>query len=156
MFSIRRLISCQAAIAGMVLSLGVSICHAEVRIKDITMVEGARANQLYGTGLVVGLNGTGAKSQSTQQMAIDMLRKLEMTTKLQRQTQLDNVYKSTSISHVMVTTEIPAFSRRGSRLDVVVSMMDDGSSLEGGTLLLTPLRGVDDQVYALEIGRAHV
>lgn len=152
----RRSICYRTAIVGMVLSLGASFCCAKVRIKDITMVEGARANQLYGTGLVVGLNGTGAKSQSTQQMAIDMLRKLEMTTKLQRQTQLDNVYKSTSISHVMVTTEIPAFSRRGSRLDVVVSMMDDGSSLEGGTLLLTPLRGADGQVYALAQGNISI
>lgn len=131
-------------------------CLGEVRIKDITMVEGARANQLYGTGLVFGLNGTGAKSLSTQQMAIDLLRKLEMTTKLQRQTQVDNVFKSTSISQVMVTTEIPAFSRRGSRLDVVVSMMDDGTSLEGGTLLLTPLRGADGEVYAVAQGNLSI
>lgn len=132
------------------------LCQAEVRIKDITMVEGARSNQLYGTGLVFGLNGTGAKSLSTQQMAIDLLRKLEMTTKLQRQTQLDNVFKSTSISQVMVTTEIPSFSRKGSRLDVVVSMMDDGTSLEGGTLLLTPLRGADGEVYAVAQGNISI
>lgn len=133
-----------------------SICLAEVRIKDITMVEGARGNPLYGTGLVFGLNGTGAKSLSTQQMAIDLLRKLEMTTKLQRQTQFDNVFKSTSISQVMVTTEIAPFSRRGSRLDVVVSMVDDGTSLEGGTLLLCPLRGADGEVYAVAQGNISI
>ena len=144
---IRMLVICLTA---------VSVCHAEVRIKDITTLQGARANQLYGTGLVFGLNGTGAKSLSTQQMAIDLLRKLEMTTKLQRQTQFDNVFKSTSISQVMVTTEIPAFSRRGSRLDVVVSMMDDGTSLEGGTLLLTPLRGADGEVYAVSQGNISI
>ena len=131
-------------------------CRAEVRIKDITMVDGARSNQLYGVGLVIGLNGTGAKSLATQQMAIDLLRKLEITTKLQRQTQLDNVYKSTSISMVMVTTEIPPFSRKGSRLDVVVSMFDDGTSLEGGTLLMTPLRGADGEVYAVSQGNVSI
>ena len=131
-------------------------CRAEVRIKDITMVEGARSNQLYGVGLVFGLNGTGAKSLATQQMAIDLFRKLEFTTKLQRQTQLDNVFKSTSISQVMVTTEIPPFSRKGSRLDVVVSMVDDGTSLEGGTLLMTPLRGADGTVYAVAQGNISI
>ncbi|MBS0203080.1 MAG: flagellar basal body P-ring protein FlgI [Planctomycetes bacterium] len=131
-------------------------CRAEVRIKDITMVEGARSNQLYGVGLVFGLNGTGAKSLATQQMAIDLLRKLEITTKLQRQTQLDNVFKSTSISQVMVTTEIAPFSRKGSRLDVVVSMVDDGTSLEGGTLLMTPLRGADGTVYAVAQGNISI
>jgi flagellar P-ring protein precursor FlgI len=130
--------------------------RADVRIKDITMVQGARGNQLYGTGLVFGLNGTGAKSLATQQMAIDLLRKMEVTTKLQRQTQLDNVFKSTSISQVMVTTEIPAFSRKGSRLDVMVSMVDDGTSLEGGTLLLTPLRGADGEVYAVAQGNVSI
>jgi len=130
--------------------------RAEVRVKDITMIEGARSNPLYGLGLVIGLNGTGASSLATQQMAIDLLRKLETTTKLQRQTQLDNVYKSTSISMVMVTTEIPPFSRSGSRLDVVVSMFDDGTSLEGGTLLLTPLRGADGEVYAVAQGNISI
>lgn len=156
MFRIPWLIRCHLLTVGIVVSFGASICQAEVRIKDITMVEGARANPLYGTGLVVGLNGTGAKSLSTQQLAIDMLKKLEMITKLQRQTQLDNVFKSTSISQVMVTTEIPAFSRRGSRLDVVVSMLDDGSSLEGGTLLMTPLRGADGQTYAVAQGNISI
>ena len=144
-------------ILGLIFSLAATRpCQAEVRIKDITMVDGARGNQLYGVGLVIGLNGTGAKSLATQQMAIDLLRKLEVTTKLQRQTQLDNVYKSTSISMVIVTTEIPAFARKGSRLDVVVSMFDDGTSLEGGTLVLTPLRGADGDVYAVAQGNISI
>jgi len=131
-------------------------CLAEVRIKDITQVEGARANQLYGLGLVVGLNGTGGRSLSTQQMAIDMLRKLEVTTTIARQTLLDNVFKSTNIAAVMVTVELPAFARKGSRLDVVVSVLDDASSLEGGTLLLTPLRGADGEVYAVAQGQLSI
>lgn len=148
---------CRILVASVMLcAASASLCLAEVRVKDITSVEGARGNQLYGHGLVFGLNGTGAKSLATQQMAIDMLRKLEMTTKLQRQTQLDNVFKSTSISHVMVTTELPSFSRKGSKLDVVVSMADDGISLEGGTLLFCPLRGADGETYAVAQGNISI
>lgn len=127
-------------------------CLAEVRIKDITQVEGARGNQLYGLGLVAGLNGTGARSLGTQEMAIDMARKLELTMKLARQTILDNVYTSRSISMVMVTADLPAFARKGSTIDVLVNVFDDAQSLEGGTLLLTPLRGADGAVYAVAQG----
>ena len=147
----------QWMILGLIFSLAASRpCPAEVRVKDITMVEGARGNKLYGVGLVIGLNGTGANSLATQQMAIDMLRKLEVTTKIQRQTQLDNVYKSTSISMVMVTTQLPPFARKGSPLDIVVSVFDDSTSLEGGTLLLTPLRGADGEVYAVAQGNVSI
>ena len=127
-------------------------CLAEVRIKDITEVKGARANQIYGLGLVVGLNGTGARTLSTQQQAIELAKKLEQSMKLARQSILDNVYKSDSISQVWVSAELPPFSRKGSRLDVHVSVMDDATSLEGGVLILTPLRGVDGEVYATAQG----
>lgn len=134
-----------------------TLCSAgEVRIKDITSVEGIRSNSLYGTGMVVGLNGTGGRSLSTQQMAIDMLRKLEMTTALARRSLLDNVFKSNNISQVMVTAELPAFARRGTKLDVLVSVLDDATSLEGGTLILTPLRGADGEVYATAQGRLSI
>ena len=129
-----------------------AVCQAEVRIKDVTQVYGTTTNKLVGTGLVVGLNGTGARSLSTQQMAIDMLRKMEMTTKLARQSILDNVFKSSSIAHVVVTAELPPFARKGSTLDVTVNVVDDSQSLEGGTLILTPLRGVDGEVYATAQG----
>lgn len=131
-------------------------CRAEVRIKDITEIEGARPNPIYGLGLVVGLNGTGGRSLSTQQQAIEMLRKLEMTTKLARQSLLDNVYKSTNISMVMVTASLPPFARKGSQLDVVVNVVDDAISLEGGTLMLTPLRGADGEVYAVAQGQLSI
>ena len=127
-------------------------CGAEVRIKDITQVEGARGNPLYGLGLVVGLNKTGARALSTQQMAIDMLRKLDVNTAIARQSLLDNVFTSNNISAVMVTAEISAFARKGSRLDVSVSVLDDATSLEGGTLLMTPLKGADGDVYAVVQG----
>lgn len=131
-------------------------CRAEVRIKDITDVDGARSNHLVGHGLVVGLNGTGARSLSTQQLVIDMLRKMELTTQLARQTLQDNVYKSSNIAHVMVTAELPPFARKGSTLDVTVSVLDDSMSLEGGTLILTPLRAVDGEVYAVAQGQLSI
>jgi flagellar P-ring protein precursor FlgI len=127
-------------------------CLGEVRIKDITEVEGARPNYLYGVGMVFGLNGTGGRSLATQQMAIDLLRKLEITTKLARQSILDNVFQSTNISMVMVTAQLPAFARKGSTIDVLVNVADNAQSLEGGTLLLTPLRGADGAVYAVSQG----
>lgn len=133
-----------------------STCRADVRIKDITQVEGARSNPLYGLGLVVGLNNTGARALSTQQMAIDMLRKMDVTTKIARQSLLDNVFKSNNIAAVMVTTELPEFGRKGSRLDVVVSVLDDATSLEGGTLLLTPLKGADGEVHAVAQGQVSI
>ena len=149
-----RMVRC--LLLGLVLAAAAEPCCAEVRIKDITTVEGSRPNPLYGLGLVVGLNGTGARSLSTQQMAIDMMRKLETTTKLARQGLLDNVFKSTNISTVMVTTELPPFARNGSRLDVVVSVLDDAQSLEGGTLILSPLRGADGEVYAVAQGQLSI
>lgn len=139
-----------------ILLAGVATSRAEVRIKDITSVEGARGNQLYGVGLVVGLNNTGARNLSTQQMAIDMLRKVELTSTIARQSLLDNVFKSTSIAKVWVTAELPEFARKGSKLDVTVSVLDDASSLQGGTLVLTPLRGADGEVYSVAQGQVSI
>ena len=86
--------------------------HAGVRIKDITDLEGARGNQLYGFGLVVGLEGTGSKSLFTQQVAVDMLQKLSVGAKTVQVLNTDNVLKSNNISAVMVTAELGPFSRR--------------------------------------------
>lgn len=133
-------------------SFAAATAHADVRIKDITDVEGAHRNKLYGLGLVVGLGGTGGRSLATQQMAIDMLRKMDVTTKIARQGLLDNVFFSTNISAVMVTAELSPYSRVGSRIDVTVSVLDDAQSLQGGTLLLTPLKGADNEVYAIAQG----
>ncbi len=124
---------------------------AGVRIKDITDLEGARGNQLYGFGLVVGLDGTGSKSLFTQQVAVDMLQKLAVGAKTVQTLNTDNVLKSNNISAVMVTAELGPFSRDGSHLDVTVSALDDASSLQGGVLLLTPLRGADSEVYAVAL-----
>jgi flagellar P-ring protein precursor FlgI len=129
-----------------------TIARAGARIKDITDLEGARSNQLYGFGLVVGLNGTGGSSRFTQQVAVDMMKRLCVNSKIVMQVQTDNVFQSLSISAVMVTAEIGPFARNGSRLDVTVSILDNASSLQGGTLLFTPLKGADGVVYAVAQG----
>lgn len=126
--------------------------QATVRIKDITEIEGARPNQLLGVGLVVGLDNTGGRSLFTQQMAVDMLTRFNIVSKIVSLDRLDNVYRSGNISICMVTAELGPFSRKGSRLDVTVSALDDATSLQGGTLIFTPLRGADKVDYVLAQG----
>ena len=126
--------------------------HAQVRVKDITELSGARSNQLYGFGLVVGLDGTGSRSTFTQQVVVDMLQKNNVTSTIFSQLPSDNVLRSTSVSAVMVTADIGPFSRKGGRIDVTVSALDDARSLQGGQLIMTPLRGADAQVYVVAQG----
>jgi len=125
---------------------------ADVRIKDVTDVSGARGNQLFGFGLVVGLDGTGSRSTFTQDVAVQMLQRMGQSTQIFSQLPAESVIRSTSISAVMVTAEIGPFARKGSRVDVTVSAIDDARSLQGGTLIFTPLRGADGNVYALAQG----
>lgn len=138
------------AIAAVLLAALPAQC--QVRIKDITNLDGARTNQLYGFGLVVGLAGTGSRSLFTQQVGVDMLQKLNVTSKIFNQSPADNVMRATNISAVMVTADIGPYNRTGSKVDVLVSSMDDAASLQGGTLILTPLRGADGEVYATAQG----
>src|SRR5579875_3985024 len=140
-----------SVVLGYILAL-VAPAQAGARIKDITDLEGARNNQLYGFGLVVGLNGTGGRSRFTQQVAVDMMKRLCVVSKIAFQHVTDNTFKSPNISAVMVTAEIGPFARIGSRLDVTVSILDDATSLQGGTLLFTPLKGADGVVYAVGQG----
>lgn len=126
--------------------------QAGVRIKDLTDLEGARSNQLIGFGLVVGLTGTGGKSVFTQQVAIDMLQRFNVAAKTIALTRGESVLKSGNISAVMVTAELGPFTRKGTKIDVLVSALDDATSLQGGTLLMTPLRGADHVDYALAQG----
>ncbi|GIW85085.1 MAG: flagellar basal body P-ring protein FlgI [Thermogemmata sp.] len=132
------------------------IIYAQVRVKDITDVAGAHPNQLFGFGLVVGLDGTGSRSTFTQQVAVEMLQRLGTTTQIFSQLPAESVIRSTSISAVMVTAELSPYSRKGSRIDVTVSAIDDTRSLQGGILILTPLRGVDGEVYAIAQGPVSV
>src|SRR5579884_1368319 len=142
-------------VAGLALATALLLwpaAQAGVRLKDITDLQGARPNQLYGLGMVIGLQGTGSKSLFTQQLAVDVLQKLSVNAKTVSDLKNDNVFQSQNIAVVMVTTEIGPFARQGSRLDVTVSVYDDSRSLQGGVLLLTPLRGVDGEVYAVAQG----
>ena len=123
---------------------------AQVRIKDIVNVEGVRENQLIGYGLVVGLNGTGDKLNNnvfTLESLVGMLERLGVNTR----DQITNL-STKNLAAVMVTAELPAFARSGSRIDVAVSALGDATNLTGGTLLVTPLLAADGEVYAVAQG----
>ncbi|MFT5181851.1 MAG: flagellar P-ring protein precursor FlgI, partial [Alphaproteobacteria bacterium] len=124
---------------------------AQSRIKDIVNVEGVRDNLLVGYGLVVGLNGTGDSLQSapfTQQSLIGMLERLGINTRDEI-----NALKTANVAAVMVTATLPPFSRQGSRIDVTVSSLGDSDSLQGGTLLVTPMLGADGEIYSVSQGQ---
>jgi flagellar P-ring protein precursor FlgI len=136
----------------LLLAAGSAARAAGTRIKDITEFEGARPNQLTGIGLVVGLDNTGGRSLFTQQVAVDLLSRFRINTLINSNSNLAPVYRAFSVSVVAVTAEIGPFSRRGSKIDVTVSVMDDALSLQGGTLIFTPLLGADGVTYAVAQG----
>ena len=117
------------------------------RIKDIAAIKGIRSNQLTGYGLIIGLNGTGDKDgvSFTKQALANMMEKMNIFVD-------KNGLKVKNVAAVMVTASIPPFARIGDKIDVVASSLGDAKSLKGGTLLITPLKGVDGQVYALAQG----
>lgn len=122
-----------------------------VRIKDITKIQGVRDNQLVGFGLVVGLDGTG-DSQSTTftvQAIINLLSRFGVTVPAGR-------VRVNNVAAVMVTANLPPFAKSGDRIDVIVSSIGDAKSLQGGTLLQTPLQGADNQVYAVAQGAVSI
>ncbi len=122
---------------------------AEVRIKDIVHFEGVRPNQLVGYGLVVGLDGTGdsmRNSPFTRSSVEGLLERLGVGNLSSQELRTANT------AAVMVTAELPPFGRRGGTIDVVVSSLGDASSLHGGTLLVTPLVGADNKIYAVSQG----
>lgn len=129
---------------------------AQVRVKDITDVAGARGNQLIGFGLVTGLDGTGSRSSFTQQVAVDMMQRLGVTTQIFSPSPTEAILRSTNNSAVMVTAEIGPWVRKGGKIDITVSSMDDARSLQGGVLLLTSLKGADGEVYAVGQGSLSV
>jgi len=117
------------------------------RIKDIAALDGVRDNQLIGYGLVVGLNGSGDSDQTKfpVQTLVNLLERSGVTTR-----RLDITVKN--LAAVMVTASLPPFAKQGTKIDVLVSSMGDAKSLAGGTLLMTPLKGADGQVYAVAQG----
>jgi flagellar P-ring protein precursor FlgI len=117
------------------------------RLKDIAEINGVRMNQLVGYGLVVGLDGSGdgKKATFTVQSMASMLEKMGVTVD-QKDIQVKNV------AAVMVTAKLPPFAKRGNRIDVLVSSIGDANNLQGGTLMLTPLKGIDGKIYAVAQG----
>jgi flagellar P-ring protein precursor FlgI len=126
---------------------------AASRIKDIVQFEGVRGNKLIGYGLVVGLNGTGdslLNAPMTLQSLESMLERLGINT---RAAAAASQFNTKNVAAVMVTADLPAFSATGSQIDVTVSAMGDAKSLQGGTLLVTPLLGADGEAYAVAQGK---
>lgn len=118
------------------------------RIKDIAEIEGVRGNQLIGYGLVIGLNRTGDKVQQNlyaRQTLQNLLQRMGIATAV-------DTLQPENIATVLVTATLPPFVRQGSKIDVTVSSIGDARSLQGGTLILTPLKGIDGQVYAVAQG----
>ncbi|MEJ2158481.1 MAG: flagellar basal body P-ring protein FlgI [Desulfobacteraceae bacterium] len=118
-----------------------------VRIKDLVDINGVRDNQLVGYGLVVGLDGTGdgKKSRFTVQSMVSMLEKMGITVKA-------SDIAVSNVAAVMVTAELPPFAKAGRRIDVLVNSIGDAKNLQGGTLLMTPLKAANGQVYAVAQG----
>lgn len=119
-----------------------------VRVKDLADIEGVRSNQLIGYGLIVGLNRTGDRVQQNlyaRQTLQNLLERMGISTPAAG-------LKPENIATVLVTATLPPFARPGSKIDVTVSSIGDARSLQGGTLIITPLKGIDGQVYAVAQG----
>src|ERR671937_351984 len=130
------------------LAHSVAPAGAASRIKDLVNIEGVRQNQLIGYGLVVGLNGTGDTLNNipfTRQSLQAMLERLGVNTRGAN-------LRTGNVAAVMVTANLPPFATQGTRMDVTVSALGDSKSLQGGTLLVTPLLGADGNVYAVAQG----
>jgi flagellar P-ring protein FlgI len=142
--------SIHTVMIGMFIVIGLCCWHGvagAVRLKDIAEIKGVRMNQLVGYGLVVGLDGSGdgKKATFTVQSMASMLEKMGVTVD-QKDIQVKNV------AAVMVTANFPPFAKRGNRIDVLVSSIGDADNLQGGTLMLTPLKGIDGKIYAVAQG----
>lgn len=134
--------------AALVLAAVLIDAHAEgVRLKDFSRIDGVRDNMIVGYGLVTGLAGTGdsPRSQATLQSVVDALQAFGLTVTL-------NQLNAHNVAAVMIAGTLPAYARRGDKLDVNVTSAGDARSLAGGTLLMAPLYGPDKQVYALAQG----
>ncbi len=150
-----RLLARRAAVAGLAAASAL-LCPlpggsalAAVRVMDVANVQGARSNQLIGYGLVVGLDGTGDQTTQTPfttQSINSMLQQMGVTLPPGTSMQLRNV------AAVLVTAQLPAFSKPGQTLEVTVASVGNAKSLKGGMLIATPLKGADGQVYAMAQG----
>ncbi|EXI76693.1 MAG: Basal body P-ring protein [Candidatus Accumulibacter sp. SK-11] len=145
---IARMSGCRLGGSAVLFALALTVLNpalAAERIKDLASLQGVRNNQLVGYGLVVGLDGSGDQTTQTpftSQSIINMLAQLGTTVTSAQGLQLKNV------AAVMVTANLPPFARIGQQIDVTVSSMGNAKSLRGGTLVMTPLKGADGQIYA--------
>ena len=147
--SLRRLLAWSALAIGLLVGTGWPLPANAMRIKEIAAVQGVRTNQLTGFGLVVGLDGTGDQTTQmpyTSQGMNNYLQQLGLTLPADAKVQMKNV------AAVMVTAQLPPFAQPGQMIDVTVSSMGNAKSLRGGTLITTPLKGADGEIYALAQG----
>ena len=137
---------------GLLITQLATTCVCAERIKDVAVLAGVRTNQLVGYGLVVGLNGTGDKAGAlfTQDTFANML--VQLGVNIPAGTKMN----SKNIAAVMVTASLSSFMKKGQSMDVNISSIGDAQSLNGGTLLLTPLKGADGRVYAMSQGNVIV
>ncbi len=139
-----------------ILLIALGSAQAATRIKDIAIIKNVRPNQLIGYGLVVGLNGTGDSLRSspfTSQSIQSMLDRMGVNI---RSNGTNSQVQTKNTAAVIVTAELPAFAAEGARIDVTVSSLGNATSLAGGTLMLTPLIGADNVVYAAGQGPVSV
>ncbi len=138
-------------VAVTLLLAGPLLASPEVRVKDLASVEGVRSNPIIGYGLVVGLQGTGDGTQAafTIQSLANLLRRSGVTVP-------QSSIRVRNVAAVMVTAQLPPFARPGQPLDVQVSSLGDAKSLQGGTLLMTPLLGPDGGTYAVAQGAVSI
>ncbi|MEM7639737.1 MAG: flagellar basal body P-ring protein FlgI [Pseudomonadota bacterium] len=125
---------------------------AQAKLRDVLDIEGVRTNDLVGYGIVVGLNGTGDSVRNapfTEDSLTNILERLGMNVQGEE-------IRPNNVAAVLVTATLPAFARNGSSIDISVASIGDADSLEGGTLILTPLRGADNEVYAVAQGSVMV
>ena len=146
---LRRLLAWSALAIGLLVGAGWPLPANAMRIKEIAAVQGVRTNQLTGFGLVVGLDGTGDQTTQmpyTSQGMNNYLQQLGLTLPADAKVQMKNV------AAVLVTAQLPPFAQPGQMIDVTVSSMGNAKSLRGGTLITTPLKGADGEIYALAQG----
>ena len=130
------------------LSLVAATASAQVRIKDIVDIEGVRGNDLVGYGLVIGLDGTGdsiRNSPYTEEALANVLERLGVNIQ-------GSNFRPNNVAAVIITAKLPAFARKGSRIDVNISSIGDAKNLSGGTLVMTPLNAANGEVYAIAQG----
>jgi len=146
---LRQVLVWSSLLLGAVTWMGWPLDAHAIRIKEIAAVQGVRTNQLTGFGLVVGLDGTGDQTTQmpyTSQGMSNYLQQLGLNLPADAKVQLKNV------AAVLVTAQLPAFAQPGQMIDVTVSSMGNAKSLRGGTLITTPLKGADGEIYALAQG----